>query len=417
VDLPGAPLGLAVAAGVGLLVGIERERRKGRGDEREAAGLRTFTIASITGALAELLAVPGLVVAGAVLVALLGTVSHWKSRSRDPGLTTELALFTTYLIGVQCAIAPLFGAACGVALAGLLVARERLHRFATRLLSEQELHDGLLLAALALIVLPLIPSRPIEALGGIDPRPLAALVLLILALQAAGHVALRWLGVRGGLLVSGFFSGFVSSTATVASFGGRARSHPEQTRLLAGGAALSAVATWVQFVVMCAALSPRAALALLPAALAGAAGALAVGLLALRATSHRRGAPPLATPGEGALRLREAVLVALTLGGAAVLVGSAQRHFGDVGLGVGVALAAVVDAQAPVTTLASLHAAGTLGDGAVVRAVLIAAATNTLTRAIVAAVAGGHAYALRVGAALGTSLALAVAVGLGLNPR
>jgi uncharacterized membrane protein (DUF4010 family) len=230
-NTPDGFVGLAVALGAGLLIGIERERRKGAGDDRQAAGLRSFAVAAVTGGLAQWLQVPGLVVSGAVCVALLGVVSHWKSRSSDPGLTTELALFTTYLIGVQSVLAPAFGGACGVGLAALLAARERLHRFATDLLSEQELHDGLLLAALALIVLPLIPAGPLAALAGIAPRPLAALVLLILAMQAAGHVALRWLGPRGGALLAGFAGGFVSSTATIASFGSRARADPRQIGL------------------------------------------------------------------------------------------------------------------------------------------------------------------------------------------
>ncbi|RYF82870.1 MAG: MgtC/SapB family protein, partial [Comamonadaceae bacterium] len=80
-----ALLGLAVALGVGLIVGIERERRKGDGDRRAAAGLRTFAIAA------------------------LAVVSHGKSRSRDPGMTTEIALFATYLLGVLCIIQPSLG--------------------------------------------------------------------------------------------------------------------------------------------------------------------------------------------------------------------------------------------------------------------------------------------------------------------
>ena len=37
----------SVALGAGLLVGLERERRKGQGDDRQAAGLRTFTVAAL----------------------------------------------------------------------------------------------------------------------------------------------------------------------------------------------------------------------------------------------------------------------------------------------------------------------------------------------------------------------------------
>lgn len=403
---PQAIVGLAVALGVGLLIGMERERRKGQGDGRAAAGLRTFAVAALTGALAYLLPGPGLVAIGAALVALLAAISYWKSRSRDPGLTTELALFATYLIGVQSAMTPALGAACGAGLALLLAARHRLHRFATQLLSEQELHDGIWLAALALIALPLIPAGPMEALGGIDPRPLAALVLLIMAIQAAGQMAMRWLGVRAGILGAGFLSGFVSSTATVVSFGHRARAQPTQASLLAGGAALSAVATWLQALVLTAALSPAAAAALLPAALAGAAGAGVIGLLPL--LSHGPAAPnePPAG-GHSALRPREALVVALLLALVTLLVGTAQRHFGDAGLHVTVALAALVDAHSPVASLASLHAAGTLPNESFVRGVLVAVSANTLTRCTLAAVTGGRSYAPRVIAALVTSLAIA----------
>jgi uncharacterized membrane protein YhiD involved in acid resistance len=94
-------LGLVVALGAGLLIGIERERRRGRGDDRKAAGLRSFVVAAMAGALAQALPVHGLVAIGAALVGLLAASAYWKSRSRDPGLTTELALFATYLIGVQ----------------------------------------------------------------------------------------------------------------------------------------------------------------------------------------------------------------------------------------------------------------------------------------------------------------------------
>lgn len=408
VTLPDGALGLAVALGAGLLIGVERERRKGRGRDREAAGLRSFAVAAATGGLAQWVPVPGLVVVGALLVAGLAALSHAKSRSRDPGLTTELALFTTYLIGVQSVLSPALGAACGAGLAVLLAARERLHRFATELLSEQELHDGLLLTALALIVLPLIPARPLDALGGIDPRPLAALVLLILAMQAAGQVALRALGPRGGVLAAGLVSGFVSSTATVASFGGRARERPEQAALLAGGAVSSGVATWLQALLISVLLSPPAAAALLLPALAGAAGALAVGLLSLRTAGAVR--EPPAGPPRSALRPREALAVALTLGLVALLVGNAQRHYGDVGLDLSVVLAALVDAHAPIASLAALHAAGELPTEALRHGVLLAVSANTMTRCGVAMVAGGRAYALRVGLALTVSLALAWSV-------
>ena len=42
---------LAVALGIGLLVGLERERRKGDGPGRGAAGVRTFALVALLGGL------------------------------------------------------------------------------------------------------------------------------------------------------------------------------------------------------------------------------------------------------------------------------------------------------------------------------------------------------------------------------
>ena len=408
----GAVVGLAVALGAGLLIGIERERRKGEGPDRSAAGLRSFAVAALAGALAQLAAVEGLVITGAVLVAALAAAAFWKSRSDDPGVTTELALFATYLIGVHAVRSPGLGAACAAGLAALLAARERLHRFATQVLSEQEVHDGLMLTALALIVLPLIPDGPITALGGIAARPVAALVLLIMAIQAAGQMALRWLGPRGGVLAMGFVSGFVSSTATVASFGSRARAEPGLAVVLASGATFSAVATWLQAVILCAAISPAAAAALLPVALAGAAVAALSGWWPVRSLPAGLDGPVTELPApRSALRPRVALVVALTLAAVAWLVGTAQRHFGATGLMLGVGLAALVEAHAPVVSLASLQAGGTVSIDTVLRGTLLAISANSLSRCLVAAVAGGAAYAARLACGLLLSLAVAWVVG------
>ncbi|HEX9555341.1 MAG TPA: MgtC/SapB family protein, partial [Reyranella sp.] len=92
-------LGFTVALGVGLLIGIDRERRKGEGPARQAAGLRTFTLASLSGAAA--IAAGGEVALAAVtlgVVAFSG-LSYWRARDEDPGLTTETALVLTTLLG------------------------------------------------------------------------------------------------------------------------------------------------------------------------------------------------------------------------------------------------------------------------------------------------------------------------------
>jgi len=84
-----------VALGCGLLIGIERERRKGSGPTRALAGVRTFALASLAGAMAQALGQPLLVGAGALLILLLATIAYLHDRrapgrNGDPGVTTEL---------------------------------------------------------------------------------------------------------------------------------------------------------------------------------------------------------------------------------------------------------------------------------------------------------------------------------------
>lgn len=404
-----AAIGLAVALGCGMLIGLERERRKGSGATREPAGIRSFMLASLTGALAQSVRQPGVVIAGAVLIGALALLAYWKSRSDDPGLTTELALFATYLIGVASVFSPALGAACGATVAALLASREQLHRLSTQLLSERELKDLILLAGLALVVLPLVPSGAQPWSGGIDPRRLASLVVLILVLQAAGHVATRWLGPRAGLAASGFFSGFVSSTATIASMGSRLRGAADQLRTHAGAGVMSSAATWVQAWLLASSLAPAAAGLLLPIAAAGALVALALGgALAWHAPGSGSSD---AGPQDSALRLREAFVVAALLSGVAALVSWAQGAYGHVGLYTSVALASTADAHAPVASGAALFAAGRLDDVGLVRCVLLAIGVNTVTRTIVAVASGGRAYGAVVGLCLviGTSTAALVA--------
>jgi uncharacterized membrane protein (DUF4010 family) len=417
--------GLAVALGGGLLIGLERERRKGDGPTRRAAGIRSFTLVALAGALAQALDQPALVAVGAVAVVLLAGLAYgfdrWRGVTRpetaDPGMTTELALVVTYLVGVLAQQRPALGAGCAVAVAVLLAARGRLHHLATRLLSEQELHDGLLLAALGLVLLPLLPAQPLPWLAGLKPSTLAGLVLLILLLQAAGHIALRWVGPGAGLPLSGLLGGFVSSTATVAAMGSQirsqSRSRTRSTNALscAAAAVLSTGATWLQALLMLLAVAPPLAARLAPPLLAAAGAALALGgLLAWRGRSADAAAGP--APGGGALQVRQALLVAALLSGVTLLVAQADRLFGAAGTLAGVALAGLADAHAGVTAVAALTAQGRLDAGTAANAVLLAIAVNGLTRCVVAWTTGGMRYARWVAGGLAASMAAALAVRL-----
>jgi uncharacterized membrane protein (DUF4010 family) len=416
-------IGLSVALGCGLLIGLERERRKGEGAERQPAGVRSFTIVALTGALgaAASRSLDSVLPAGAALAAvvLLAALAYWRSPPSDPGLTTELAMVATALIGQLAMADPALAAACAVVLTGLLALREHLHRFATEWLRQEELHDGLLLAAIALVLLPLAPLQGQAWLGGLSPRSLVSGVLMLLVMQAAGHFAHRLLGERAGLALSGLFGGLVSSTATIASLGARWREgHPggagaassaadERLRPLLGAAVLSTAATWLQVLVMAAVLAPGAVTVVLPPVLAGA--AVALGLGGLLWQGGGRGAAPVGAPSGGPLRLKAALGISALLAGVAAGVHLGRVWLGDAGLFVSLGIAAMADAHAPVNTLLSLHAGDQIDGRHLVQGVLLAISVNSVTRAIVAVASGGPRFGAGVAAALaaGTSAAWA----------
>ncbi|MEK6668003.1 MAG: MgtC/SapB family protein [Pseudomonadota bacterium] len=395
-------VGVVVALGAGMLIGLERERRKGEGPQRESAGLRTFMVAALLGVCAQIVSV-ALAAVALLGVTVLAALSYLRSRSDDPGLTTELALVTTALIGMLAVPQPELAAAAAVLLASLLAARERLHHFATHWLSEDELHDGLLLAALLLILLPLLPAQSLMWLGGLSPRRMLALLVVILAMQALSHVAQRLLGSRLGLPVSGLLGGFVSSTATITAMGGRARSGQAPLQLACSAAVLSTAATWMQVALMASVVVPGALLAWLPMVLVGVVAPLVIGVLLWRRASAT--APGEVPPGRQVLRLREAATVGALLIAGAVVVNLAHQR-GDLGLMLGTGIAALADAHAPMVALMSMSGTGLIGHDAAMSGVLLAITVNSATRGVAAWVAGGRVYGLVVAAALGVNVAL-----------
>lgn len=382
---------IAVALAIGLLIGVERERRKGEGDSRAPAGIRTFALCAAIGALA--LELGGELVLGAAVLGVGGlAVSGYRRSSRgDPGLTTETALLLTFFLGALAMRDPALASGLGVTVAVLLAARTRLHRFVQRVLTESELHDGLILAAAALVVMPLLPDRAVDPFDAVNPRTVWKIVVLMMAISAAGYVAVRALGARYGLALAGFASGFVSSTATIGAMGERARAHPGLLRQAASGAALSTVATVVQMAAMLAAVSPPVLAWLAPSLIAaGMAAALYGGYHTLRSFDSAAVEPPSMgrafSPG-AALAL--AALMAVVLLVAAAL----EASLGLTGLMIGAALGGFADTHSPAASIAALSAAGRISSQDAMLPILLALSANTVTKAVVAMVTGGARYA------------------------
>ncbi len=394
-DLSHAAATLAVALGCGLLVGIERERRKGAGPTRALAGLRSFALTCVTGAAAALTGLSGIVVAGAAFVAGLGLVAYLKDRSEDPGVTTEVALLLTYLVGVLSAHSAALAAGLAVGLTVVLAVRDRAHRFVNHWLRAAELRDGLLLVALVLLGLPLLPDRPLwgEAL---NPRTIGTLLALLLTLQSAAHLARRLLATRHAVALSALASGFVSSTATIASMGLAAREGSAPARAMAGGGLLSCVSTQLQLLLVAAAVRPAWLPVLWLPVLVAATLALAWGWWLVRGevkdvvvtgATPRTEALPSARD-DRMFSLGGALAVAVLLAAVQALVHGLQAWLGPAGLMAGAVVGALADLHASVAAVFS-DAAPAEGSR---RALMLVLLVHAGSKSVTAFASGGWAY-------------------------
>jgi len=385
---------LGVALAIGMLIGAERERSKGEGPARAPAGLRTFTVASLSGAVAFLAGGSLLLAVATASAALLVASAYWRSGSDDPGLTSEVVLILTVLLGGFAMQEPQFAGGLAVVVTVLLFAKARLHDFVRSTVSTNELNDALILAAATLVILPLVPDRQIGPFEALNPRSIWIVIVLVMSISAAGYVAVRLLGARFGLPLSGLMSGFISSTATIGAMGARAAKSPETLSAAVAGAVLSTVATIVQMAVVVGATSFATLQSLTMPLLLALGTAIAYGavftILALRS------AVPQAAKSERAFSLS----TAFTFGGilSVILLASAflQDRFGTNGVTLAAALAGLVDTHAAAISAASMVASAKLQAADVVTPILIALSTNTISKIVFAVTSGGRPFALRV---------------------
>jgi uncharacterized membrane protein (DUF4010 family) len=385
---------LAVALGIGLLLGLERERRKGTDPSRAPAGIRTFALVSLLGGISMLIGGVAVLAVGMSFVALAAIVAYVFSDRSDPGLTTEVALPVTFLLGALAIENPALAGGLAVAVGILLASREYLQRFVAEVLTEQELHDGLLFGAAALVVLPLVPDRALGPYDAFNPFTIWRLVVLVMLISAAGYIALRLMGPKLGLPLAGFASGFVSSSAAVGAMGARAKKDPSMLRPAVSAAVLSTVATVVQMVIVVGA-TDRGALREIqvPMVFAGVAAVAYGALFAFR--SLRTDGERELSPGR-AFDPKNAVLFAGTVGIILFVSALLNETLGDSGAVLSGALAGFADTHAAAISVASLVASGRIDAEDAVVPILAGFTTNSLTKAVLARVAGSRRYALEI---------------------
>ena len=346
---------LALGLSLGLLIGLERERR---GKE---AGLRTFGFIGLMGAMGGALGPAyGLAALGAtaVLVLILNVSSLRAEQGTE--LTTSAAMMVTAMAGILCGQGhTLPPAAVMVIAAALLAWKERLADFSMGV-SEGEIRSALLLAILAIVIYPALPTGPVGPWRLIEPRYAWVTVILIAGIGFFNYVLWKMYGTRGTEL-SGFFGGLINSNFTVIELSERVRDVGEAFVPTAYRGILLATTAIV-------ARNATLLLILAPQALAGALSAFALMALVnvalvVRSMHGRRGRLGAASP-DIHLDLPFSLPQALKYGAIFLVlhvVGAiTQRHFGDAGFYIVSVVGGLLSSASAVAAAATLAEQGSI---------------------------------------------------------
>lgn len=249
---------LAVSFGLGLLLGLERERRG-----PSIAGIRTFPLISLFGTVCAQLgmAFGGWIVAAGLLVlaAVIVPANFVQVRKGivDPGTTTEIAALLLYVVGALIAIGYLAAAlVIAGAMAVLLHSKRPLHNFA-RAVGERDMRAMMVFVLLSLVILPVLPNKDFGPYGVWNPFKLWLMVVLIVGISLGGYIAYKLFGARAGALLGGIIGGMVSSTATTVSYARRTGSEAALASLSAFVIVTASCISIVRVLVEIGAVAPR----------------------------------------------------------------------------------------------------------------------------------------------------------------
>lgn len=407
-------LKLAVALLLGAIIGLERgwDARGQKSGER-IAGIRTFALIGLLGGVAALLttkvtpwAFPVLLisVAAIALVAFSQRLAHIQNFS----ITGIVGILLTFCYGaVAVAIDPAIAAGAAVITAIILDNKQEIHGLVERLQS-YELDAALKLLLISVVMLPLLPDIGMGPGGVLNPYEIWWMVVLIASVSFVGYFAIRVAGVKKGILFTSLFAGLSSSTALTLHFARQSKRAPELSPQFATGILIACGTMFIRILIYCALINHK----LLPR-LAWPVVVMTLMLYIPALIIWKRNEPRLNVSqpklNQNPLDLKSALLFGLLLTVILVLGELSREWLGNAGLYALAATSGIADVDAITLSLTRMSQQSIAVQTAVV-GIVIAAATNNLVKAGIAAAVGRKSLALLVAG----PMLLSLVAGLGI---
>jgi uncharacterized membrane protein (DUF4010 family) len=398
---------LGIALGLGLLVGLQRERAA----THKLAGVRTFPLVTVLGTVCAMLAQPfggWVVAAGLAAVAgmlVIGNLAVLKSGHADPGLTTEVAMLLMFGVGAYLVIGHREVAiAIGGGAAVLLHFKGELHGIAGKL-GDEDLKAIMQFALISLVILPVLPNQTYGPYAVLNPRNIWWMVVLIVGISLGGYIIYKFFGEQTGMVMGGILGGLISSTATTVSYAKRTAQAPEGVRPAAIVIMIASAIVFVRVLLEIAAVAPSFLPSASPPILVTLVlcMALSAGMWFLgRKEPHQM--PAQENPSE----LKSALLFGLLYAIVLLAVAAAKERFGDRGLYLVAGLSGLTDVDAITLSTAQMVSSGRLGADSGWKLILVASMSNLVFKAATIAVLGHRQLLTKIALLYGLALAAGV---------
>lgn len=265
---------LAAAIGIGLIIGLQREHTYYDQSDRHPAGVRTFTLVGLAGAMAALLSdqmggvapfVTGFIVVGMLLMAMHVSFAIGRKRESSAGeslpggdgITTSIAVVIVYLLGGICWYGRLLeSCVIVVVILWVLSAKDQLHAFAQKL-SKEDIIAIVKFAVITALVLPFLPNNSYgpPGLEVLNPRSIWIFVVFISGIGFVGYGLIKIVGPGKGIWLTGLLGGLASSTALTLNLAGRSRENEAYASDFTLGIVLSWAVMYVRLYLICIFLS------------------------------------------------------------------------------------------------------------------------------------------------------------------
>lgn len=389
---------ILLAGALGLFLGLEREW------SHKPAGIRTFTLITLLGAVFTLLERDVLLLLGGLLVivqgVLLAVQGLTDGEEEGLSLTTSVSMLVAFGVGALVMEGYIIaGVTVAVLSSLLLVLKRELHSLAWGL-SREELRSAVEFAILAFVIYPLLPEG--QFAFGVQPRVVWLMVVTVAAIGIVNYAVVETYGGRG-IAVTGFFGGLASSTAVVGTMLDHVKQRPEAASYGVAAILLADAAMAVRNLAIALAFTFGSGKPLLYGAVLPL-GVVILGSIAIAgytADWSEKVDIDLESPFSLRNALNFGAIFLLVIVGGAI----AQQQFGSAGFYVTALLSGLVSSAGVTSSAVLLYLGGNVDHQTAVFGILLATASSITVKAALTLSAPNRNFAYRVAAWSGVLLA------------